>query len=408
MHRLLVTVLAALIWITPAVAQKQSTPRTPTEAFQRARDLRRQPGDSKSATFETYADANNERVRRAKRLVKLFRVEDWRGKQLFHLGMIYFIALLPEGAEKVFTAYLRNPAEDAPLARNYLLWALVEQRKWDAATAVARQLLDAPDYDWDVDEYVHLLLEGLRTARLSEAISLAEKRALRLLPLAERQDTDDGLAVAVLEQVAELGEMYLEIGNTARAEELFSSLRSRLRQGRLSSNEKMKQRVESAIRRATMVGRLAPPIEGIEYIDTPKLNIEALKGKVILLDFFAHWCAPCVESFPALNSLKEKYEAKGLVIVGVTRLYGFYGEQMNLTKQQELAALRALKSARGAKPGFVISTEASLAVYGIAGYPTIALIDRDGKVRALRLGAEVGGAIEENIQSLLAETQHTP
>ena len=408
MHRLLVPILAALTCVTPAVAQKQSAPHTPMEAHQRANELRRQPGDSKNATFDTYANADKERVRRAKRYVKLFRIEDWRGKQLFHLGLIYFIALLPEGAERVFTAYLRNPAEDAAAARNYLLWALVEQKKWDAGTHVARQLLDAPNYDWDVDEYVHLLIEGLRTGRLNEAISLGEKRALRLLPLAERQDTDDGLAAVVLEQVAELGEMYIESGNAAKAEELFSSLRSRLRQSRLSSNEKLMQRVESSIRRATLVGRLAPPIEGIEYIDTPKLNIEALKGKVILLDFFAHWCAPCVESFPALNSLKKKYEAKGLVIVGVTRLYGFYGQQTNLTEQQELAALRALKSARGAKPGFVISTEASLAVYGVAGYPTIALIDRNGKVRALRLGVEVGGAIEENIQSLLAETQHTP
>jgi thiol-disulfide isomerase/thioredoxin len=219
---------------------------------------------------------------------------------------------------------------------------------------------------------------------------------------------DEGLAAAILERVAQLGEMYIESGNAAKAEELFSSLRARLRLSHLSSNEKVMRHVESAVGRAKLLGRFAPPIKGIKYIDTPKLDIEALKGKVILLDFFAHWCGPCVESFPALNSLKKKYEARGLVIVGVTRFYGFYGEQKNLTEQQELGLLRSLKAERKAKPAFVISTEASLADYGVVGYPTIALIDRDGKVRAVRLGVEVGGAIEGIIQSLLAETSSSP
>src|ERR1044071_9174491 len=408
MHRLLVPVLAALACLKPADAQKQSPPRTPMEAQQLAVHPPPRRRNSKTAPPEAYADFMNEHMRRARRYVKLFRLEDWSGRQLFYLGLLHFVALSPEGAERAFTAYLRDPAEDAAAARQYLLWALVEQKKWDAATLVAGQLLDAPDYGWDSDDYVRSLIEGLRVGKLDDAISLAERRASRLLPLAERQDTDDALAVVVLEQVAELGEMYLESGNPAKAEELFSSLRSRLRESRFAANEKAVGRVESAIRRATLVGKSAPPIEGIEYVDTPRLHLEALKGKVVLLDFFAHWCAPCVESFPALNSLKKKYEAQGLAIVVVTRLYGFYGEQMNLTAQQETTALRALKSARGAKPGLVISTEASLAGYGVTGYPTIALIDRNGKVRALRLGAEVGGAIEDNIRSLLAETAHTP
>ncbi len=44
---------------------------------------------------------------------------------------------------------------------------------------------------------------------------------------------------------------------------------------------------------------------------------DGLKGKIVLVDFFASWCAPCKASFPALNEIHEKYGAKGLVIVAV-------------------------------------------------------------------------------------------
>lgn len=404
MKLLLAPIVVALTGIAPAFAQKQSVPLTPTEAYRLARERPPTPGNSKNPTPEISAADDAEQVRRARRYAKLFKLEDWGGKQLFDLGLVHVIAQLPEGAERAFTAYLRDPAGDAAVARRLLLWALVGQKKWTAAISVAKQLLDGPDYDLDADEYVQSLIEGLRTGRLGDAIRLGEKRNLRLLPLVEGQKVDDGLAAAVLEQVAQLGEMYIESGNAAEAEELFSSLRSRLRHGHLASNERVTRHVESAIGRARLLGRSAPPIEGIKYIDTPKLDVGALKGKVILLDFFAHWCGPCVGSVPALNSLKEKYEAKGLVVVVVTRFYGYYGQQKNLTEQQELRLLRSLKAERKAKPGFVISTEASLAAYGVVGYPTIALIDRDGKVRAVRLGGEVGGAIEGLIQALLAET----
>jgi thiol-disulfide isomerase/thioredoxin len=408
MKLLLAPLLGVLMGIAPALAQKQPVPLTPTEAYRRARVWPRTSGKSRNRTLEIDAAAEAERVRRARRYAKRFKLEDWRGKLLFDLGLLYVIAQLPEGAERAFTAYLRDPAEDVALARKLLLSALVEQKKWEAATSAAKQLLDDTNYDWDTDEYVRPLIEGLRTVRLDEAISLSEKRNLRLLPLVEGQDIDEGLAAAILERVAQLGEMYIESGNAGKAEELFSSLRSRLQHSHLSSNKKVMRHVESAVGRAMLLGRFAPPIEGIKYIDTPKLDIEALKGKVILLDFFAHWCGPCVESFPALNSLKEKYEAKGLVIVVVTRFYGYFGQQKNLTEQQELRLLRSLKVERKAKPGFVISTEASLAVYGVVGYPTIALIDRASKVRAIKLGAEVEGAIEGTIQALLAETSSSP
>ena len=58
-----------------------------------------------------------------------------------------------------------------------------------------------------------------------------------------------------------------------------------------------------------------------------QFNISEYQGKVVYLDFWASWCVPCRQSFPWLNSMQEKYAAKGLVIVAV-----------NLDKDAHLAA----------------------------------------------------------------------
>ncbi|HFC93033.1 MAG TPA: TlpA family protein disulfide reductase, partial [Leucothrix mucor] len=46
------------------------------------------------------------------------------------------------------------------------------------------------------------------------------------------------------------------------------------------------------------------------------IDLTAYKGKVVLVDFWASWCSPCRQSFPWLNKMQQKYEAKGLVIIG--------------------------------------------------------------------------------------------
>jgi thiol-disulfide isomerase/thioredoxin len=64
-------------------------------------------------------------------------------------------------------------------------------------------------------------------------------------------------------------------------------------------------------------GKAAPSFS-LDRLDGKVVTSRALKGKVILLDFWASWCAPCIASMPAIAKLQREYGSKGLVVLGVT------------------------------------------------------------------------------------------
>src|ERR1700730_5070998 len=103
-------ILIALTVPVPQIAQNGPVPRTPSEAYERATEPFRELYKSRNPTLEMNVKADQEQQRRAKEYVGLFKIEDWKGKQLFDLGQLYFVALLPEGAERAIIAYLRDPA----------------------------------------------------------------------------------------------------------------------------------------------------------------------------------------------------------------------------------------------------------------------------------------------------------
>lgn len=197
--------------------------------------------------------------------------------------------------------------------------------------------------------------------------------------------------------------MYRENGEQAKAEEFLAAFLSKFNASPLASIPMVKRSVEADLFRLKLVGTPAPAIEGIEYLGLSKLKLSDLKGKVILLDFLAHWCGPCIASIPETNSLKEKYEANGLAIIGLTNYYGFFGEREIITNADELIALKELLLQRNVKFGVVVGPRANEAAYGVLALPAAALIDRNGQVRYIKQGTDYKKEIEKVIQMLIAE-----
>lgn len=140
---------------------------------------------------------------------------------------------------------------------------------------------------------------------------------------------------------------------------------------------------------------VTPEIVATQWIDQQPVTLAELRGQVVLLDFWAHWCGPCHYVFPKLQRWHESYKDKGLVILGVTNYYGQTNGR-RATTAEELAYLRDFKKRNRLPYGFVVSDSSKNDLnYGVSSIPTSFLLDRNGNVRFIAVGAN-----EEEITAL--------
>lgn len=131
------------------------------------------------------------------------------------------------------------------------------------------------------------------------------------------------------------------------------------------------------------------PDFNLPQLEGQDLRLSSYRGKVVLLDFWASWCAPCREETPHLIDLQNKYGGRGLQIIGVSMDDGpdparaFY-EQFHMNYPVVLG---------NAKTGELYG--------GVLGLPIAFLIARDGRIYAKHIGATDPAIFDKEIATLL-------
>jgi len=188
---------------------------------------------------------------------------------------------------------------------------------------------------------------------------------------------------------------------------------ARLLQTMLARLGSIERRIATAKRQQEVIGLDAAPLKVDAWVNGEPLDEGDLKGKVVLLDFWAVWCGPCIATFPHLREWQETYADKGLVIVGLTRYYNYaWDEEKNgparpqgeekVEPEAEQEMLSKFAEEHDLKHRFAIQTGNELSeFYGVSGIPHVVVIDREGKVRMIKVGSGPDNA--KAIGDLLAE-----
>ncbi len=137
---------------------------------------------------------------------------------------------------------------------------------------------------------------------------------------------------------------------------------------------------------------LAPSFT-LKTLDGKEISLSQLKGKVVLLDFWATWCAPCKESIPHLVQLYKDYRGRGFELIG-----------MNVDKGDIEAVRRFVTSVDIPYP-VVTAPEDVIRNYRVTGIPATFLIDREGRIREKTAGfnSTIARQLTTQVANLISE-----
>jgi thiol-disulfide isomerase/thioredoxin len=133
------------------------------------------------------------------------------------------------------------------------------------------------------------------------------------------------------------------------------------------------------------------PAFTLKDLEGRAVNLADYRGKVVLLDFWASWCVPCVASMPALQRLHDKYAARGFAVVGVA------------IDEKGAETVAPVVTKKKVKYPVVLGDEATWTAYGVKALPALFLVDREGQIVKRFGGATSQSTIAKEVRALLGK-----
>lgn len=352
----------------------------------------------------------------------LARRRKFGGDDLYYLGMLQHLVGDSEGTLAVMRRYLakNSNGEKPQIARAVVvLYATRTNLLPEAETTVTAYRKAAPIDFNELFGMETLLTEAFGKANDSPRM---EAHARAMMEVARNETAVKKISTfkrdeRLFKAASQLAEVLVKTNRRAEAIKTLKDLVTlsislpsgnlfRIARMRLATLDPSVDALKLVAEISASGNGLAPEIVAAQWIDQQPVKLSELRGRVVLLDFWAHWCGPCQYVFPKLQRWHESYKDKGLVILGLTNYFGRANGRL-ATAPEELAYLKDFKKRNRLPYGFAVADSSTNdSNYGVTSIPMSFLIDRQGNVRFIAVGAndQETTALGKKLKELIEES----
>ena len=250
--------------------------------------------------------------------------------------------------------------------------------------------LHATDPKADLKAAIENVNKALRSGRETPQALAPELKAFDELLEKHKEGTADDLAEIMFMKAVVHIEVFEDFSTAAKMVKQLKKKYPDTKRGKDADRiiGVLENRAESVkIQASLKEGKVFPDFEGKD-MDGQPLSVGKFKGKVVLVDFWATWCGPCVGEIPNMTKAYEKYHDKGFEIIGISL-------DRDRNQLDRFLQERKLKWPQHFDEEGMLATR-----YGINAIPATYLIGKDGKILATNLR---GPALEAAVSKALAD-----
>ncbi len=344
-------------------------------------------------TRDEYVAFKESRKKEFENLMKKFEkspsideIEILRSKVLYEIEKL-------DDAEKKIDRVLAKESDFIPDAKMVKVLILLERKKYQEAYNIFKDIENQVKDPYDLYNTYYYLGSVLEDAKIKEELCNKFLNSKQLPKYFIDYKSD----------------LYLTLASIAKQEGNYEKAKNALKKGIAETKDPgTKKYLENTMGQIDYYGKPAFSISAGTWLNSSPLKINDLKGKVVIISFWAPWCPGCRELTPTLVELYNNHKDKGLMIIGYTRFYGRYEDDRKdfgkVTKEEELDHIKKyLERKKVSYPIAITEDKNDYTTYKIAALPTLVLIDKNGNIDFSKIGGGDVKFLKEKIAKLLVQ-----